>query len=73
MLGAETPLPAEPTTFTVAVTEKGGRQSVVGAACHEDVAFALFRAVAAAYPDKTVILRGADRVQELAVRPRLPG
>jgi hypothetical protein len=56
-------------TFTVAVTERGGRQRTVGAACYEDVAFALFRAVAAEYPEKTVILLDVDRVRELAVRP----
>jgi hypothetical protein len=55
-------------TFTVAVAERGGRQRTVGAACCEDVAFALFRAVAAEYPEKTVILLGVDRVRELAVR-----
>jgi len=56
-------------TFTVAVAERGGRQRTVGAACHEDVAFALFRAVAAEYPGQTVILLDVDRVRELAVRP----
>jgi hypothetical protein len=55
-------------TFTVAVTERGGRQRTVGAACDQDVAFALFRAVAAEYPEKTVVLLGSDRVRELAVR-----
>lgn len=68
MLGADEPPGTERTTFTVAVAERGGRQWTVGAACHEDVAFALFRAVAAEYPGKTVILLGADRRQELAVR-----
>ena len=56
-------------TFTDAVAERGGRQRTVGAACHEDVAFALFRAVAAEYPGQTVILLDVDRVRELAVRP----
>ena len=58
----------ESATFTVAVAERGGRQRTVGAACHEDVAFALFRAVAAEYPGQTVILLGVDRLRELAVR-----
>jgi hypothetical protein len=58
----------ESPTFTVAVADRGGRQRTVGAACCEDVAYALFRAVAAEYPGKTVVLLGADRVRELAVR-----
>lgn len=59
----------EQATFTVAVADRGGRQRTVGAACYEDVAFALFRAVAAEYSGKTVILLDVDRVRELAVRP----
>ena len=69
MSSADEPSGIERATFTVAVTERGGRQRTVGAACHEDVALALFRAVAAEYPGQTVILLGADRVRELAVRP----
>jgi hypothetical protein len=65
---ADEPVGIESATFTVAVAESGGRQITVGAACHEDIAFALFRAVAAEYPEKTVILLGVDRVRELAVR-----
>ncbi len=59
----------ERATFTVAVADRGGRQRTVGAACHEDIAFALFRAVAAEYPGQTVILLDVDHVRELAVRP----
>ena len=59
----------EQATFTVALTERGGRQRTVGAACYEDVAFALFRAVAAEYPGQTVILLDVDHVRELAVSP----
>jgi hypothetical protein len=66
---ADEPSWGECATFTVAVAERGGRQRTVGAACHEDIAFALFRAVAAEYPGKTVILLDVDRVRELAVRP----
>ena len=70
MYGAEELLAVESPVFTVAVADREGRrQRTVGAACHEDIAFALFRAVAAEYPEKTVILLAADRVQELAVRP----
>ena len=59
----------ESETFTVAIAERGGRQRTVGAACYEDVALALFRAIAAEYPEQTVILLGTDRIRELAVRP----
>jgi hypothetical protein len=69
MPGGDEPSGIERATYTVAVAERGGRQRTVGAACHEDVALALFRAVAAEYPDQTVILLGIDRVRELAVRP----
>jgi hypothetical protein len=69
MPGADEPSGIERGTFTVAVAERGGRQRTVGAACYEDVAFALFRAVAAEYPGQTVILLDVDRVRELAVRP----
>lgn len=69
MPGDGEPLGVERATFTVAVTDRGGRQRTVGAACHEDIAFALFRAVAAEYPGQTVILLDVDRVRELAVRP----
>lgn len=68
MGGADEPSGIDSATFTVAIAERGGRQRTMGAACHEDVAFALFRAIAAEYPGHTVILLGTDRIRELAIR-----
>jgi hypothetical protein len=69
MSGADEPSGIESPTFTVAIADRGGRQRTMGAACHEDIALALFRAIAAEYPGQTVILLGTDRIRELAVRP----